>query len=103
VAAAIAGIDLQHILRRLSGCVVRARIGCAGLHGRDVHDNEVTGDEYHVERYQGIFHPEALGFLLSEDEEHTAVLSKRAPVHQAPHLISRLRDNFYLNSMITRG
>ena len=103
MAAAIAGIDLQHILGRLARCVVRAGIGYAGLHGRNVHDDEVTGDKYHVERYQGIFHPEALRSLLPEDEEHAAGIRKMSPVHQAHGLICRPRNYLYLDLMITCG
>ena len=101
MAAAIAGIDLQHILGRLPRCVGRAGISYAGLHGRDVHDDEVTRDEYHVERDQGVFHPKALRLFFPEDEEHAAVLIKMSPVHQALRLISWFRDNLHNNPVIT--
>ena len=84
-------LDLQHRGHRLRDR--DRRLGHRHRVGGDAGDGAVRTDEDHVERDQGVAHPEAGRARRIEREEHARVRRQAAAVHQPLRLLlGRARD-----------
>lgn len=93
-------IDLQYVICIYLRPINSARTCNAWLSGQDLHHVQLAVYPKHIQRNQGVFHPEIIEIGFGEDEKHPGHLRHGCTVHQPLLVFSRGTGELYQETSV---